>query len=295
MNILELHSKFRRYCTFEEQLRPRTVKAMKSIIQTFVKRSGVEDVNQMTLEILREFFYTGTEQHEWSYWTFMNYHKYLKKFLGWCVINGHMSNNPMKEIKKPRKPQALPRRLTSEQAQKLLLETFNHEWRYEFERSRNYAVMAVLLYAGLRCGEVINLLKLDVNLETGNILIRSGKGNKDRNVPIHHKLKYALKRFLDDSKRLHKQSEYLFTGVQSGKPLLYKDVLRICNKVSKASGVSFTPHCLRHTFGSVAVEQGIGLPQLQAIMGHSSVMSTMIYVKMNSKGLKESLDKVELF
>ncbi len=295
MNILELHTRFRRYCTLEEQLRPRTVKAMKSIIQTFVKRSGAEDVNHITLEVLREFFYAGMEHHQWSYWTFMNYHKYLKKFINWCVINGHMSENPMKEIKKPRKPQALPRRLTSEQAQKLLLETFNHEWRYEFERSRNYAVMAILLYAGLRCGEVINLLKLDVNLETGNILIRSGKGNKDRNVPIHHKLKYALKRFLDDSKRLHKQSEYLFTGVQSGKPLLYKDVLRICNKVSKASGVSFTPHCLRHTFGSVAVEQGIGLPQLQAIMGHSSVMSTMIYVKMNSKGLKESLDKVELF
>lgn len=295
MNILDLHKRFRRYCTFEEQLRPRTIKAMKASTMTFLKRTGIENLNEFNIGILREFFYEGMEKYEWSYWTFINYHKYLKKFLNWCVKNGYISSNPILEITKPRKPQSLPRRLSYENAQKLPLETFNYEWRYEFERSRNYALMAMLLYSGLRCSELTNLMLMDVNLEIGNMLIRSGKGNKDRNVPIHHKLKYALKRYLSERRRLAKRSEYLFTGVQSNKPMGYKDVLRVCQKISKASGIYFTPHCLRHTFGSVAVEQGVGLAQLQAIMGHSNITSTMIYVKMSSKGLKESLDKLELF
>jgi site-specific recombinase XerD len=295
MNILDTHRKFRRYCRFEEQLRPSTIKAMKASVRTFVKRTGAENLQDVSLDLVREFFYQGMEEHEWSYWTFMNYYKYLKKFFDWCVKNNHMSANPVLEITKPKKPQALPRRLTHEEGQKLLLESFNYDWRYEFERSRNYVIIAVLLYSGIRCGELINLRLIDINLETGNMLIRSGKGNKDRNVPIHHKLKYALKRYLSERRRLGKRSEFLFVGVFSNKPLLYKDVLRVCKKISKSSGVSFTPHCLRHTFGSVAVEQGVGLPQLQAIMGHSNVASTMIYVKMNSKGLKESLDRVELF
>ena len=55
------------------------------------------------------------------------------------------------------------------------------------------------------------------------------------------------------------------------------------------------PHCLRHTFGSVAIEQNMGLVQLKEIMGHSNISSTMIYLRMSPKGLRESLDRIELF
>jgi site-specific recombinase XerD len=268
---------------------------MKASLETFVKRTGATELQDITLSTLRDFFYQGMEEYEWSYWTFMNYYKYLKKFLDWCVKQVYVKSNPILEIIKPKKPQSLPRRLTHEEGQKLLLESFSYDWRYEFERSRNYAIIATFLYTGLRCNELINLNLADINLNTGNILVRSGKGNKDRNVPIHHKLKYALKRFLDERNRLRKRSEFLFVGAASNMPLLYKDVSRLCKKISHSTGVSFTPHCLRHTFGSVAIEQGVGLPQLQAIMGHSSIASTMIYVKMSSKGLKNSIDKVEFF
>ena len=87
----------------------------------------------------------------------------------------------------------------------------------------------------------------------------------------------------------------MFVGAQSNFPLQYRDVAKICRKISAKSGVGFTPHCLRHTFGSVAVEQGIGVVQLKEIMGHSDIASTMIYMSMSSKNLQESLNRVELF
>jgi site-specific recombinase XerD len=135
----------------------------------------------------------------------------------------------------------------------------------------------------------------DINLTDGVLLVREGKGGKDRYVPIHHKLVYILKRYLVERKRMNKQSPYLFVGAKSDLPLNYKDVNKLCRKISRATGVKFTPHCLRHTFGSVAIEQDMGLVQLKEIMGHSNISSTMIYLKMSPQGLKDSLNRLELF
>ena len=152
-----------------------------------------------------------------------------------------------------------------------------------------------MLYAGLRAKELLNLRLLDVNQEGKIISIRSGKGNKDRNVPIHIKLKHILKRYLDDRKRAKKASAFLFMPVQSSKQLGYKALNLVCKKLSKATMVKFTPHCLRHTFASVAIEQGMGLVPLKEIMGHSDIASTMIYLKMSPEVLKKSMGMVDLF
>jgi site-specific recombinase XerD len=295
MNILDLHRRFRRYCALEEGLSPVTIKSMKSYVTTFVRRTKAENIGNITLDVLREFFYEGKEVHQWSYSHYVNHRKYMKKFLDWCVKDGYLKTNPALEIQKPKKPQSLPRRLTDIEAQKILYTTFNYPWRYTFEMFRNYAILATFLYTGLRCKELLELRVTDVNLSSGNILVVNGKGTKDRNIPIHFKLKRILQNYISEVKRLKKNSPYLFTGVQSEKPLSYKNISSICKKISIETGVKFTPHCLRHTFGSVSVEQGLNVVKLQSIMGHSSLVSTMIYLKMSSKSLQESLNKLELF
>src|SRR5690606_128358 len=109
----------------------------------------------VTPEILQEFFYEGSERHQWSYWHYVNHHKYLKKFLDWCVNRGHLKVNPILGLGKPKKPQSLPRRLSYAEAQAVLYASFNHKWRYSFERSRNHALIATLLYTGLRAAEAL--------------------------------------------------------------------------------------------------------------------------------------------
>ncbi len=295
MQILELHQRFRRYCAVEEGLSNRTIRAMEGTFKTLLRRSSAECIEEMSTELLQELFYEGKEQHQWSYWHYMNHYKYLKKFLDWCVLRGYIKRNPIIDIKKPKKPQTLPRRLTFEQAQRILYASFNHDWRYIFERHRNHAIIAVFLYTGLRAQELLDLQVADINLTAGVLLVREGKGGKDRYVPIHHKLSYILKRYLGERKRMNKQSPYLFVGAKSDHSLNYKDINKLCRKISRAVGVVFTPHCLRHTFGSVAIEQEMGLVQLKEIMGHSNIASTMIYLKMSPQGLRDSLNKLELF
>lgn len=295
MNIRETHRRFRRYCAIEEGLSITTLQSMKVIIGTFLKRTGIENIEEMTIRVLKEFFYEGKEKYQWSYYNYCNYHKYLKKFLNWCVAEKHLKNNPILEIKIPKKPQNLPRRLTQTEAQKILYTSFSHEWFYEFERPRNHAIIATFLFAGIRAKELRNLYMMDVDLNNGTIFIRAGKGNKDRYIPIHYKLKSTLQLYIDQRKKAGKKSLYLFTGAQSNLPLAYKSIAKICQKISISGGVKFTPHQLRHTFGSVSIEQGIGLVQLKEIMGHSNIHSTMIYLRMSPKGLRDSLNKLEMF
>jgi len=295
MDILELHRRFRRYCAIEEGLSNNTLRDLASTIKTFVKRSGAIEMSEIDIGLLRRFFYEGKERYQWSYYRFVNFHKYLKKFFNWCVLNKHMKNNPIVAINKPKRPQSLPRGLTAEEAQKVLYMTFSHSWRYGYECSRNHAIVATLLYAGLRRNELLSLELTDVNLDTDSILIRHGKGNKDRWVPVHYKLKYILKRYLADRKAAGKQSIYLFIGSRGNQQLGESGIKGIFKKLREITGIYFTPHQLRHTFGTIAVEQNIALPKIQQIMGHADIRSTMIYVKMSPKALAEGLNAIAMF
>lgn len=295
MNILDLHHRFRRYCAVEEGLAISTLRDLENTFKTFIKRTEVANLSDIDIGLLKEFFYEGKERYQWSYYRFVNYHKYLKKFFGWCIHSKYMKKNPILEIKKPKRPQRLPRRLTEDEARKVLYTAFSHPWRYRYEGSRNYAMIATLLYAGLRRNELLNLELIDIDLEGGTLLVRHGKGNKDRYVPIHHKLKCILRRYLTDRKTAGKESMYLFVGSRSNQPITESGIKGIFQKLREATGIYFTPHQLRHTFGSVAVEQNVALPKVQQIMGHSDIQSTMIYVKMSSKALSAGLNAVEMF
>ena len=293
--LLALHRRFRRYCAVEEGLRPRTVDMMGCCMGTFARRTGVRGVGEITSAVLQDFFYEGSERRHWSYWHYANHHKYLRKFLDWCVARGHLKSNPISAVGLPRKPQALPRRLSHAQAQAILYASFNHPWRYAFERHRNHAMVATLLYTGLRAAELLALQLVDVDLEAGALLVRAGKGGKDRYVPVHRKLRYILKRYLAERGRVGRTVPQLFVSSTRDRPASYKTLGSVCRTLSEATGVKFTPHCLRHTFGSVAIEQRMGLVQLKEIMGHSSITSTMVYLRMSPEGLRDSLDRIELF
>jgi site-specific recombinase XerD len=293
--VLELHRRFRRYCAIEEGLMPRTVAMLESCMKTFLRRTQVRSLNDITLSVLEDFFYEGRERYQWSYSHYVNHRKYLSKFFSWCVRQGYLKANPIEGIGKPKKPETLPRRLSYAEAQAVLYASFNHKWRYAFQRSRNHAMIATLLYTGLRAAELLNLQMLDIDLEAGTLLVRRGKGGKDRYVPIHHKLHYILKRYLQDRDRVTRTTPYLFTSSTRDRPIAYRALRKMCRTLSNVTGIRFTAHCLRHTFGSVAIEQQMGLVQLKEIMGHSSISSTMLYLRMSPEGLRESLDKIELF
>ena len=150
------------------------------------------------------------------------------------------------------------------------------------------------VYTGLRLQELLNLEKPDVNLASREILVRQGKGQKDRVVPIHPRLAPVLNNYLADCKNRKRHSRYFFTGAQSDNPMSGKDVRSMCKKLSRDTELYFTPHMLRHTFGRLMVEADVDVFKIKEIMGHSSITTTMTYLSVSSENLKSALANVDL-
>lgn len=295
MEVAKLHHDFLRYCSLEENLSPKTIKGMKSGFRTFLLRTGIKNLNEVTIEVVRNFFYEGKEKYLWSVSSTLNHIKHLKKFFNWCIIKGYLHKSPILDIKKPKQPKNLPRVLTKEEANNILCSSFSYTWHYTFEQYRNYAIIATLLYTGIRAEELLSLRVIDINLSSERIFISLGKGRKDRYVPIYRRLKQVLDSYVRERKRLNKTSEYFFTGAQSNSRLNYKDLTRICAKISKHTGIKFTAHVLRHTAATEMLNAGMDIYKVSRILGHTDIKTTTIYLHTATKDLQKSLNEVELY
>jgi len=130
--------------------------------------------------------------------------------------------------------------------------------------------------AGLRISEITNLEKRDINFQAKNILVRSGKGGKDRVTPLPKGFKFS-----------HLDYIPLKCGVRS--------LQRAFKKYSQKAGLlenkpSLHFHSLRHGFATRAMDAGIPLHQVQLLLGHSNISTTSIYLQANPKDALKSYE-----
>jgi integrase/recombinase XerC len=157
---------------------------------------------------------------------------------------------------------------------------------------RDETIIYLLLYTGLRVGELVRVLKDDVELseKKGAIHIRAeiGKGGRERTVPIPLEARRRLQAYLDGRKDQHPE---LFLG-QRG-PLKEDAVVRILRKYAEKVGVAMTPHLLRHTFAYQYLEKNANdLVGLASILGHESLNTTRLYTQKRLEDLQESAERV---
>lgn len=185
-------------------------------------------------------------------------------------------------IKSQKTSKKLPIYLSKEEISKLLTSTTN---------PKHKLLIEILLSSGLRISECINLKTQDINPEEKTIVVRSGKGNKDRITILSQNAIDDLKQFLATRKH---SSDYLFAK-KSGKPLTPKLAQKIIPLLAKKAGIQkkVTPHVLRHTFATLLLEQGTNLRVIQELLGHASLNTTQIYTHISKeqiKAIKNPLD-----
>lgn len=151
-----------------------------------------------------------------------------------------------------------------------------------------------MVFTGLRLQEMLDLELIDVNLDSQDILVRQGKEQKDRKVPIHPRLLPILRNYLAARKARRDGSQYFINCAKSGKPMSGKDVRTICQKLSRASGCYFTPHMLRHTLGRLTVESGWDIFKIKEVMGHSEITTTQGYLSMSTENIKRTFGDLKL-
>ena len=185
----------------------------------------------------------------------------------------------------PRKPRRLPEVLTQEEQEALLGQPNANN----LIGLRNLSLLRLMLNTGLRAAEVLNIKTRDIDWSTGKLMVRQGKGKKDRSSWIGEEDLALLQRWVIKKARLP-ESAWLFTS-RDGKLIqtryLRKMVKRLATKAGIAKDVH--PHTLRHTFATDLYRQTKNLRLTQKALGHSQITSTMIYTHIIDDEMEEAL------
>jgi integrase/recombinase XerD len=160
---------------------------------------------------------------------------------------------------------------------------------------RNRAIMEVLYGTGIRIRELVNLELSDYSPEEKILLIREGKGKKNRIVPIGDKAKEFLDLYLKTARKMfkpRKSTRNIFVGA-SGRSMNVWNVAGQIRMIVKKSGIrkKITAHVFRHTFATHLLENGAGIREVQLLLGHNSIDSTRIYINLSQEYLRDEYMK----
>lgn len=151
---------------------------------------------------------------------------------------------------------------------------------------RNYAIVTIMAYAGLRISEVLTLKKVDVNTVANQIRVTDGKGEKQRTVIINSKIVSAIREY---EKLDNVESEYLFHN-SKGKILNPSTINKVFDEFS-IEGYHIHPHMLRHFFCYNALESGAySINEVSNQAGHTSIKTTMRYLNPNLDAIKKKAE-----
>ncbi len=285
---------FYSYCQLQG-LAPLTMSAIKRAL-VLIRRSHPDLFSVNTEEVMRFFVhgrsYGFASDQPAGPSHYNNIHKYLNKFFKWAVLFGYRRDNPLDRIPRCKAPKTLPRRLSGDQALKVLYHASHYPHGSQYLRTRNHALLATLLMTGLRAREVTNLRNEDVTSPKQVMRVRAGKGNKDRDVYFNTDLLYILKDYQKQRDRLKKTSAFFFVSFASNRSLRYKNLRDVVHRVSQASGVYVTAHMLRHTCFSILAEQNVSISAIQAQAGHSSIVTTQMYVQISEANRRSAIGQV---
>lgn len=202
----------------------------------------------------------------------------LKSFFGWMVREELLLRNPTSKINAPKKPKRLPKGLSIEELEIVRESCIDY---------RERALVEVMYSTGCRLSEIQNMKKTDINMQTMSVRV-IGKGDKERVVYLSIKAMHQLKKYImsrgDDC-------EYLFVTVRRPyRRMSDRNIERIIDKVEQRACISkdLTPHTFRHTFATLAMENGADLADVQQLLGHEDPATTLIYSHLSEERKKQA-------
>jgi integrase/recombinase XerD len=211
----------------------------------------------------------------------------LKSFFHFLAREGYVKQDPSKNIQLPKLPKRLPKALTFGEIFQLL--SFGEESK-TYLWLRDLAVLELLYASGLRSSELVALNIGDINLEVSFVKC-TGKGDKERIVPVGKKALAAIKEYIEAfrPKLLKDKNEKALFLDKNGQRLSRQGVFNLVKKYVQKAGIArhASPHTLRHTFATHLLERGADLRSVQEMLGHANISTTQIYTSVSRERLKK--------
>lgn len=292
MLIQEIVDKFIDYLLVERRLAPNTLMAYRNDLARFVEKADLQQGKHLASVSRKDLivYVTSLRKNGISANSTRRALSALRHFFKYLLAEGIIEIDPSEDLEPPRGERKLPVYMTVEEVERLL----NQPDKTKLTSLRDSAMLELLYATGLRVSELVNLRLNDVNLDVG-FLIASGKGSKQRLVPIGEKSRALLLEYLKGARRKlskNRPSHYLFLS-RSGKKLSRQFFWKALKKYALLAGIkaNISPHVLRHSFATHLLSGGADLRSLQMMLGHSSISTTQIYTHVARERLKQIYDK----
>jgi integrase/recombinase XerD len=213
----------------------------------------------------------------------------IKTFYKFLLLENDLKQSPAELLETPRLTRKLPVFLTVEEIDKMMASID----RSAPEGERNISILETLYSCGLRVTELVNLRISDLHLDEDYIKI-TGKGNKQRLVPIGKSAKKLIKNYVNGV-RVHllvkKDHEDVLYLNRRGAKLSRVMVFYIIKGLADKAGIKkkLSPHTFRHSFATHLVEGGADLRAVQEMLGHESITTTEIYTHLDRQFLRDNI------
>ena len=249
-----------------------TVEHLISQIETGVRKISTEEI--------REYLSNYQKRNSCSNVTIDNIRRNISSFFSWLEEEDYILKSPMKRIHKIKTKTVVKNIISDEGIEKL---------RDNCKEIRDLAMIDLLYSTGIRVGELVNLNIDDIDLE-GRECVVYGKGDKERKVYFDAKAKVHLKEYILSR---NDQNSALFVTLDSPHDRLKISGVEIrLRQLGRSLELDrIHPHKFRRTMATRAIDKGMPIEQVQRILGHSQIDTTMQYAMVNQSNVKSSHQK----
>lgn len=279
---LQILSEYLEYLEVEKGLSPNTIDAYRRDLSVFLELcSGLEaeDIKQIERTHINSYI-RDLREKEYSATSVMRKIASLRGFFKWLCANEICDKNPTITLEQPKIPKRLPKIMSIVEIENILRADLT-----KIER----LIVELLYGCGLRVSELVGLKTNGLDL-SASYLRCSGKGSKERLVPLGSKAKEALVEYFKQRdflmKKYNLETKNLLIG-DSGRFLTRQDIYNFIHEQGKKIHKNISPHTLRHSFATHLLENGADLRIVQELLGHSDVSTTQLYTHISKKRLKE--------
>ena len=283
-------ARYRIYLHLEKSLSPNTLDAYMSDVNKFrdFLRESDKEILEATIDDFRDFLAAlndvGILPRSQA-----RILSSLRSFYGFLRLDGFLENDPTELLKTPKIGMRLPSVLSVREIDDII----NAIDLSKPEGQRNRAMIEMLYSCGLRVSELCNLKLSHLYLSEGFIRV-TGKGDKQRLVPISQRAIAELEAYRIDRDRINIKagySDFVFISERRKKSLSRIMVFHFIKELASAAGItkSISPHTFRHSFATHLLEGGANLRIIQAMLGHESIATTEIYTHIDRTRLRQEI------
>lgn len=286
INLESLAKDYILNCTVEGKS-PKTISNYQSVLRNFLwfcRHNDFPEVSKLTAMHIRQFlFYLRSEINRWginspgvrkpaSQTTANDYYRALHSFFNWLLKEGFISEDPFTNLKAPRVEKKVIQALSESEIERLL-GLCSRKTALDL---RNRAILSLLIDCGLRVSELANINIADIDWESRSILIRKGKGGKQRMVHMGSKTYKSLRKYVTSYR--NGDSDRLFIN-RNGEPLVAVGIQILIKRLGQKAKIKVHCHKLRHTFAISYLRNGGDVFTLQYLLGHSTLQMTQRYLQ----------------